>query len=358
MRKIQLWSVGKTADGHLAAEPVEGVDSTETEQDLEDLLVESPSLLMENLTLIGRQLPTEGGPLDLLGVDNDGRIVVFELKRGILAREAVAQVLDYGSDLGKMDPEQLARLVEEHSGRNGIEELKDFADWHRQQYPNAEDVLSEPLRMVLVGLGVDDRARRIVNFLAESGIDIQLVMFNAFRSEGRLLLARQVESESPSGSRLPSAAQSKEGNRQILHETAAAQGVRDLLEEVAAFVDARVPAYRWPGKTAYSFSLQEETEKGRPSSRAYLTLYVNPKERGSLLLIFPPRAVEAAGQAVDEFCSEVETAARNRNRSSALELSVTSANWNPVSTHLAELLSAMVSGWKARSSASPEAENG
>ena len=56
-------------------------------------------MLMPGLKLVGRQTPTEGGPLDLLGVDEDGRLVVFELKREMLSREAVAQVIDYASYL-------------------------------------------------------------------------------------------------------------------------------------------------------------------------------------------------------------------------------------------------------------------
>ena len=61
---------------------------------------------MEGLTLVGRQTPTEGGPLDLLGVDADGRLVVFELKRGTLSRDAVAQVVDYASYLNAMESDR------------------------------------------------------------------------------------------------------------------------------------------------------------------------------------------------------------------------------------------------------------
>ena len=121
MKSIQLWSV-EQKEG-LKAVPLESVDSSETEAFLEELLVQSPDLLIPDGTLVGRQLPTEGGPLDLLGVDSDGRLVVFELKKGTLTREAVAQVLDYASDLAGRDPETLARLIEEHSGKRGIEEF-------------------------------------------------------------------------------------------------------------------------------------------------------------------------------------------------------------------------------------------
>lgn len=51
--------------------------------------------------------------------------------------------------------------------------------------------------MVLVGLGVDSRALRIVNYLSKSGIQIRLLTFNAFEHDGQLFIARQVESQEP-----------------------------------------------------------------------------------------------------------------------------------------------------------------
>ena len=88
MEEVQIWSL----DGADAKQlPMTG--QLESESGLEDILVKNPGLLMEDLTLVGRQTPTEGGPLDLLGVDEYGRLVVFELKRGTLSRDAVAQVI-------------------------------------------------------------------------------------------------------------------------------------------------------------------------------------------------------------------------------------------------------------------------
>ena len=174
MKRIQLWSVGRD-DAAVSATPVEEVANTETEQLLEDVLVASPELLEPGLKLIGRQVPTDGGSLDLLGVDQNGRLTVFELKRGTLTRDAIAQSLDYASDLETYDLERLTALVREYSGRLGIDKIEDFEDWHSQEYPSSTDALSESPRIVLVGLGVDDRARRIVRFLTERGAEIQLV---------------------------------------------------------------------------------------------------------------------------------------------------------------------------------------
>ena len=183
MKKVQLWSVRRDDSGSLAAHDVPSVENTETEELFEALLVRTPNLLMEGLKLIGRQVPTDGGPLDLLGVDQNGTLVVFELKRGALTREAVAQVLDYTSDLGGMDTDRLAKLIEESSGRGGVDRIDDFADWYSQTYPDRESVLEDSPKMVLVGLGVDPRALRIVNFLAETGIDISLLTFNSFKHD-------------------------------------------------------------------------------------------------------------------------------------------------------------------------------
>ena len=302
MKKIQLWSVDRT-EGKLSATAVESVDNTKTEQDLEELLVASPDLLMNGLTLIGRQVSTDGGTLDLLGIDADGRLVVFELKRGTLTRDAVAQVLDYASDLAALDAVRFGALIEKHSGRHGVDPIEDFADWYRQEHPGESEFPLDRPRMVLVGLGVDDRARRVVNFLAESQVDIQLMTFYAFREDGKLFLARQIESESPK-SPDDGVAPLKKRNLRILHDTAKSLGVDELLTQAAQFIEARIGGYCWPGKQAYSYSLQETTDSGTPSFRTYAALYVLPKKPGSLTLVFTPRAAKGAPDAAEEFCRQ------------------------------------------------------
>ena len=74
---IRFWEIDNSTKG---ARPVESTGGTETEHWLEEVLVRNPGMLMPGLTLVGRQTPSDGGgTLDLLGVDGDGRLVVFEL---------------------------------------------------------------------------------------------------------------------------------------------------------------------------------------------------------------------------------------------------------------------------------------
>jgi hypothetical protein len=343
MKRIQVWSV-EEEDGRLRAKGLDEIASAETEQRLEELLVATPELLLDGLSLIGRQLPSEAGILDLLGIDRDGRLVLLELKRGTLTREAVAQILDYVSELTTREPEQLSRLIESHSGRHGIEPVGDFLDWYAREFPDSAGPLEKTPRMVLVGLGVDERAKRIVNFLADSGIDIQLLTFHAFRSGGALLLAKQVETATPA---TPQATEkwTKEDNRRALLQLAEERGAAELLKDVADFIVQAGSFYRWPGKTAYSFSLPGRTEEGRPTSHTYLTLYVHPKKRGALLLTLAPRAEEAAPGAVGRLLS-TPFARRKDSSWTPVEIDVDGPAWPTIQPLLSEMIAELETSWR------------
>lgn len=352
MKHIQLWKIQNDTTGKTAV-PVSSRESTDTEALLEEILVRSPSLLGDRLRLVGRQVQTEGGPLDLLGVDEDGRLVVFELKRGTLTRDAVAQVLDYASDLADSDPERVTRLIQDYSGRLGIERLEDFEDWYSENYPNSTGLLSAPPKMVLVGLGADDRARKMVNFLADTGVEIELLTFHAFENDGTVFLARQIDRTSPVRQPRPAAvSQTKEGNLQVLHDSAKRLGVFDLLETVAGVVAKALSAsYQWPGKTAYAFSLSERTPEGNPTLRVYVGLYLNQKQTGSLTLTVFNRAVQCAQGDAEAFLARLPNVARVEAKYGNLEIQVNQTTWNQIAGELQPLLTAIETGWKAKANA-------
>ena len=188
-REIRIWEVDGSSK---TAELLQLTDRMETERSLEELLVRNPDMLMPGLTLVGRQTPIDAGFLDLLGVDGNGSLVVFELKREKLTRDAVAQAIDYCSYLDSLTDIELAIYIANHSGRNGIHRIDDFEAWYGDRLGQQMTSL-KPTRMVLVGLGADARAQRMVEFLAESGVDISLLTFHGYQTGDRLFLARQVE---------------------------------------------------------------------------------------------------------------------------------------------------------------------
>ena len=145
---IGIWQIDPSSQAGVKLPLAERV---ETEEMLEAVLVTNPDMLMRGLTLVARQVPVETGFIDLLGIDEDGRLVVFELKREKLTRAAVAQVLDYCTYLETLSDSELATLLAERSGKGGIGQIPDFEEWYGSQ--RGESI--RPVRMVLVGLGLD-----------------------------------------------------------------------------------------------------------------------------------------------------------------------------------------------------------
>ncbi len=195
--EIKIWAVDNDSKGVAPVPPIHGM---ETEISLEDLLVENPDMLMPGLTLVGRQTPTESGCcLDLLGVDESGQLILFELKRGKLTREAVAQAIDYGSCLESLEADELAERISKCSGSNGIAEIADFEEWYGERYPYRDMTELRPVKMVLVGFGFDTAAQRMVRFLSSNGVDISLFSFHGYQYGNRTLLARHAEESEARG---------------------------------------------------------------------------------------------------------------------------------------------------------------
>lgn len=346
MQEIRLWILDKNAKGNLTAVAMHTMTRAATEDQLEELLISSPDILMPGLRLVGRQTPTEGGPLDLLGIDEDGRLVVFELKRGTLSREAVAQVVDYASYLSSMTPESLAQHISERSGIGGIEKIEDFENWYQEAFPNSARGYSVPPRMVLVGLGADDRTQRMTGYLVQSGVNISLLTFHAFEKEGKVFLAKQVNVEGPAETG-ETTKYTKRSNLEALRLLAEKCAVKPLLESMTSFFRTELPAYEWPSRSSYSYSLIERTERGTPSYRVYVSVYIHEHRPKQLQLVFQRRAVEAAAGAFERLQEELPGSFLES--SGNLQVWIKSlSEWESLKESLKPVLVTMMDGWKAR----------
>lgn len=348
VERIGVWAIEPSEAGKEVAQPLEELANTETEQRLEELFVSSPDVLLPGLSIVGRQVPTDGGPLDLLGVDDEGRLVLFELKRGMLTRDAIAQVIDYASDLASRTPEDLASLVERSSGRLGVERIDDFLDWYQGEFPDAAELPPTRMRLFLVGLGVDDRAKRMANHLAKVGLDIQVLTFHAFHAGGKTFLARKVESVEPQVRSAAAAVGQKERNQRQLAELAKQQGVEGLLNAVADFVSTQMPSYRWPGKTSIGYYLVEQTDAGKPTQRAYASVAVDGKVKGRVVLSLTRRAVQAVPDEIARICHAIPGVKRTESDTTALQILISATTWDAMEQPLGALLAAVFNAWKAR----------
>jgi len=166
MQRIGLWYI--TQDGPRKLE----AGRVDLEQYLEDWIARDPSLLQQGLVIVGRQIGLEGGRLDLLGLDPQGRWAVIEIKSGRVRRETIAQALDYASCIAWMPQDELYQkveaLLEERGGQDNSEN-------------EGRDVV-----MYVVGTGSEPGLERMVDYLSETyGMPITLVSYEVFEIGGQ-----------------------------------------------------------------------------------------------------------------------------------------------------------------------------
>ena len=174
-------------------EPI-GYSPMESESKLESILAADISVVDPDLLLIGRQVPTSYGKfVDLLAIDSNGRVVVLELKRDRTPRDAVAQLLDYGSWARELEDEDLAVIFASFVAKHFPEHQATSLDEAFRQRFGAElpEELNESHELVLIASELDASSERIVTYLAEEyGVSINAVFFRVFKDGSREYLSR------------------------------------------------------------------------------------------------------------------------------------------------------------------------
>lgn len=367
--ELKMWTVGGDGD----AAPVEQARHIETENLLEDTLVKNPDMLIPELKPVGRQMPTAGDPLDLLGVDRNGRLVVFELKRGELTREAVTQVIDYASHLEAMSDEELAEHITQRSGRGGIDEIENFEDWYadwRTQHieESDEEPQLSPVKMVLVGLGADARATQMVDFLATRGVDISLLTFHGYEHEGKTFLAKQIRVEQDLTEEFRGGKESREERRRrrrrAVAEFAENHGVSDIFDEAVkrfSALDSRYTLHT--RRDGYAFYAARSLMLPGHETRFNSPLSLRITRNGEMRVTFFPVSVHLREQKFKEAAQSITfkhesppNAPRTNNVSEQRYCVLDRSGWNKHKETLFELAKAVFTAWdEAEQSAGPQA---
>jgi hypothetical protein len=154
---------------------------------LEDMIVREPGILSAEWMLIGRQEQTGfGGRIDLLAIAPDGSLVLIELKRNRTPREIVAQALDYAAWVEKLTTDRIAQIYQRFSGGGSL----DAAFQKRFGTKLDEETLNESHQIVLVAAELDDATERIIQYLNDRDIAINVLFFQVFQHGSDQLLSR------------------------------------------------------------------------------------------------------------------------------------------------------------------------
>ena len=269
---------------------------------------------------------------------------MFELKRGTLSRDAVAQIIDYASDLDIKTDVALAEHIAANSGVGGIEHIEDFEEWYGENTEGQHLDSLRPLRLVLIGLGADERTERMVRFLAENtGMDISLLTFHGFTYDGKTFLARQVEVEAAPdpGPRRPGSYVSRAVRRERLAKRVADSGMSETFDAAKSMFEKKWPrSSTSPGVHGVSIQLQ---------GRSYARIDVRT---GGVAIVFFPRAKALC---LDEFRQPVkeiryDTWPKNRepmeDPDTEIQFKFTAEEWEEHKECLSALTTAVYEAWE------------
>lgn len=185
--EMGLWRMGKKPERVTFS-------AMEVEARLEDILAADISILAPDLLVIGRQVPTAYGKfIDLLAINSEGNLVVIELKKDKTPREIVAQVLDYGSWVGRLEDNDIADIFETYSAQQvdaPAHPSLDAAFCAKFNTPQMPESLNESHELLIVAAALDDSTERIINYLTDFGVAINAAFFRFFRDGEAEYLSR------------------------------------------------------------------------------------------------------------------------------------------------------------------------
>jgi len=154
--EIKVWQI---EDGELTPLETTMAEARRTElEDLEQWIRSYPSILGQDILIIGEQVQTKSGPLDFLGIDRSGNTVIIELKRDRIPREALTQAMDYASDVATWDFDRLSEECAKYAEQSLDTYINDsFEDLDLQDVS-----VNQMQRILLVGTYVEESLERMV----------------------------------------------------------------------------------------------------------------------------------------------------------------------------------------------------
>jgi len=169
-----------------------------SEELLENRLHQNPRLLLEEqIFIIGRQVRLETGVADLVGLDQWGNVVVFEVKigrsgSGSASEETIlSQPQNYAQSLSSYDYEGLNELYQDYQERltRGEWNVDEDSDLGGNLLTDFETAFGESLephqfnstqRMVVVAEEVTRRTEQNARYLLDEGLNFQCVEIQTF----------------------------------------------------------------------------------------------------------------------------------------------------------------------------------
>ena len=188
--------VGKELDNFEKLQKVSPSDLKLKESWIQDLIVRMPTdIVGEPLLVVAREFAgfgTKERP-DIMAVDDQGNLVVVELKRGEAHEDVATQAVKYAAYCKRLKPTDILEIFRDYVARFEVpleagdvrEVLTDFVGGSEEALQD----INRKQRIILVANSFDDRVSAFAVWLIMNQIDLRCVKLNMFRDEsGSLML--------------------------------------------------------------------------------------------------------------------------------------------------------------------------
>ena len=154
------------------------------EAKIEKWVAQDLTLIGVDGIIVGQQVETDHGKrIDLLAMDEEGNLIIVELKRNKSPRDIVAQVLDYASWVCRLNTSEIHQLAFDKNNR-------DLTGIYRDRFGKSlPETLNTTHQMMVVASEFDEATKRIIEYLSEQhNVGINAAFFNVFEQGGRQYL--------------------------------------------------------------------------------------------------------------------------------------------------------------------------
>lgn len=161
-------------------------------QDLQRILRDKPEILEDGLFILSEEFSNwqgSGRSIDLLALDQTGRLVVVELKRGETGEHMDLQAIRYAAMVSTITLQQAIDAHREYLNKRGIDEdAEERVNGHLENLDDAQEFSTDQPRIVLVSEGFSPELTTCVLWLNRNGLDVTCIRMQPYRNESELLV--------------------------------------------------------------------------------------------------------------------------------------------------------------------------
>ena len=152
------------------------------EKELQDFIEKHPEIIGEDILILGRETKTARDKrIDLLGLNENGDVIIIETKKDKTPRDVESQILDYYRWVKDLKLEKLSEITKDYKNC-GIRLYEKYESKYNKKLP---DYVNQQQKLFIIAREIDDDTKEIAEDMVEWGRNIFCMELNFYEKDGR-----------------------------------------------------------------------------------------------------------------------------------------------------------------------------